>query len=108
MKWYKGITRLGLGSGRPKPDTAKPQDLRVEQVVCGGLTWLNLEKPTRREVDYLAESYGFHPLDLDDCREARMKLSWFLGLLGSQAAVTRLGRSRQRSTTHTRVITTPE
>jgi magnesium transporter len=67
MKWYKGIGRLGGSNARSKADSTKPDDLRVDQVVCGGLTWLNLEKPTRREIEYLAEGYGFHPLDLDDC-----------------------------------------
>lgn len=67
MRWYKGITRWGLGAGRTKPESPGPQGLQVEQVLHGEMTWTNLERPTRREVDYLAENYGFHPLDLDDC-----------------------------------------
>lgn len=32
------------------------------------LTWVNIEKPTRREIDSLGQTYPiFHPLDLDDC-----------------------------------------
>jgi len=31
-----------------------------------GCTWLNLEKPTHKELDYLAQYYPFHPMDLDD------------------------------------------
>lgn len=32
----------------------------------GKLTWVYIEKPTRNEIDYLAQNYPFHPLDLDD------------------------------------------
>jgi magnesium transporter len=28
---------------------------------------VNIEKPTEREIEYLAQNYPFHPLDLDDC-----------------------------------------
>ena len=28
---------------------------------------MNIERPTRKEMDYLAQNYPFHPLDLDDC-----------------------------------------
>jgi magnesium transporter len=31
------------------------------------LTWVNIERPTREETQYLADRYPFHPLDLDDC-----------------------------------------
>jgi len=41
--------------------------LHVESVTAEGLTWFNIEEPTRLETDYLAQSYPFHPLDLDDC-----------------------------------------
>ena len=30
-------------------------------------TWVNIEHPTVRETQYLAENYTFHQLDLDDC-----------------------------------------
>ncbi len=32
-----------------------------------GRTWVNIERPTVRETEYLAEHYPFHQLDLDDC-----------------------------------------
>ncbi|MFC2018079.1 magnesium/cobalt transporter CorA [Chloroflexota bacterium] len=41
--------------------------LNIEQVVYNGLIWVNIEKPTPRETEYLAQNYPFHPLDLDDC-----------------------------------------
>ncbi|MDP2731308.1 MAG: magnesium transporter CorA family protein [Dehalococcoidales bacterium] len=43
------------------------QALGLESVTWGGLTWLNIEQPTERETEYLAQNYPFHPLDLDDC-----------------------------------------
>ena len=40
--------------------------LNVETVSAGKLTWYYIEKPTIKEVDYLAKQFHFHPLDLDD------------------------------------------
>ena len=40
--------------------------LNVETVSAGKLTWYYMEKPTIKEVDYLAKQFHFHPLDLDD------------------------------------------
>jgi len=52
-------------------DTAlnKKQDapLNMETLVWDNLKWINIEQPTAQETSYLAESYNFHPLDLDDC-----------------------------------------
>ena len=41
--------------------------LNVESLTWGDLTWVNIEGPTERETEYLAQNYPFHPLDLDDC-----------------------------------------
>ena len=38
----------------------------IESVTLGDLTWLNIEKPTSQETEYLAQHYPFHTLDLDD------------------------------------------
>ncbi|MFC2051234.1 magnesium/cobalt transporter CorA [Chloroflexota bacterium] len=45
----------------------KEQSLNLESITWEGLTWINIEQPTEREIEYLAENYSFHPLDLDDC-----------------------------------------
>ncbi|MFC1926029.1 magnesium/cobalt transporter CorA [Chloroflexota bacterium] len=47
--------------------TIVQSDPNIEQVVYNGLSWINIEKPTSRETEYLAQNYPFHPLDLDDC-----------------------------------------
>jgi magnesium transporter len=41
--------------------------LNMESVAWGDFTWVNIESPTERETEYLAQNYPFHPLDLDDC-----------------------------------------
>ena len=41
--------------------------LNIETVTWGDLTWVNIEPPSERETEYLAQNYPFHPLDLDDC-----------------------------------------
>ncbi len=47
---------------------AAPQLKKEEQkLTLGDLTWVNIEGATEREIEYLAQNYPFHPLDLDDC-----------------------------------------
>jgi magnesium transporter len=41
-------------------------NLNIESVTLGELTWLDIEKPTTQETEYLAKHYPFHSLDLDD------------------------------------------
>ncbi len=45
----------------------KEPPLNMESLTFGDLTWVNIERPTEREIEYLAQNYFFHPLDLDDC-----------------------------------------
>ncbi len=68
------MARLNVGKrgiGRKKKEIKEEQlpeePLHVESITWGDLTWVNVEPPTQREIDYLAENYHFHPLDLDDC-----------------------------------------
>ncbi len=35
-------------------------------ITCGKLTWIYIEKPTAQDVEYLAQNFNFHPLNLDD------------------------------------------
>ncbi|MFC1903932.1 magnesium/cobalt transporter CorA [Chloroflexota bacterium] len=45
----------------------EPKALNMESITWGDLTWINMERPTEWETEYLAQNYPFHPLDLDDC-----------------------------------------
>jgi len=49
--------------GKKEPE----KKLNLESLTDSGLTWIDIERPTDRETDYLAQNYPFHPLDLDDC-----------------------------------------
>ncbi len=67
------MARLNVGKrgiGRKKKEIKEEQPpeepLHVETITWGDLTWVNVAPPTQREIDYLAEHYHFHPLDLDD------------------------------------------
>lgn len=44
----------------------KGKKLNIETVTWGKLTWFYVEKPSQEEVDYLAQHFPFHPLNLDD------------------------------------------
>jgi magnesium transporter len=47
---------------------ALPEEgLNIKSVAHNGLSWLDIEKPAEREVEYLSQNYPFHHLDLDDC-----------------------------------------
>ncbi len=45
----------------------KEEQPNLESLTWGDLSWINIEQPTERETEYLAQNYSFHPLDLDDC-----------------------------------------
>src|SRR4030042_5945192 len=53
-------------SGGVASNVAK-RDPTVSTVTWRNLTWVNIERPTRREMDSLAQTYPFPPLDLDAC-----------------------------------------
>jgi magnesium transporter len=59
------------------------EKLNLEAVTWGDLTWVNIQPPTEREKEYLAQNYPFHPLDLDDClsRIQRPKIDEYKGYL---------------------------
>jgi magnesium transporter len=41
--------------------------LHIKSINWQNLTWLNIEQPTRDEIEYLKQNYHFHDLELDDC-----------------------------------------
>jgi magnesium transporter len=57
-------------------ETQPIEQLNIESITWDDLTWINIVRPTQREMDYLAQNYPFHPLDLDDClsRKQRPKI----------------------------------
>jgi magnesium transporter len=44
----------------------KEEDLNLETLSYGDLDWIDIQSPTVKEREYLAKSFPFHPLDLDD------------------------------------------
>jgi magnesium transporter len=45
----------------------KEAELNIQSLTLGELSWINIEQPTEKEIEYLAQNYPLHPLDLDDC-----------------------------------------
>lgn len=43
------------------------KQLNLKVITWGDLTWVDIVPPKKAEIEYLAENYNFHPLDLDDC-----------------------------------------
>jgi len=39
----------------------------IRQIDFNGLTWIDITKPTKKEIDMLEEKYEFHELPLEDC-----------------------------------------
>jgi magnesium transporter len=60
------------------PDSKKgeSEQVGIERVTCEDLVWTNIIRPTPKEMDFLAQNFPFHHLDLDDClsRKQRPKL----------------------------------
>ncbi len=51
----------------------KAEQLNLETITWGGLTWVNIENPTKREIEHLARHYSFHPFDLEDCLSRKQR-----------------------------------
>jgi magnesium transporter len=45
---------------------AEQEGLHIRSIMERKMTWFYIERPTSREVEFLAERFHFHPLDLDD------------------------------------------
>ncbi|QNU68349.1 magnesium transporter CorA family protein [Ruminiclostridium herbifermentans] len=39
----------------------------IKQITFNGLTWIDITKPTKKEIDMLEKKYEFHELPLEDC-----------------------------------------
>ena len=57
----------GKGDGDISTASAAKKEPGINKITLRNLTWVNIERPTRQDMDYLAQTYPFHPLDLDDC-----------------------------------------
>jgi magnesium transporter len=66
-------SRLNIGRrGRDRAQISpEAPALDVQRTEAHGLSWINLQAPTERAGDWLAEHYEFHPLDLEDVRSRR-------------------------------------
>jgi magnesium transporter len=51
----------------------KAEKLNVDSLTWRGLNWIDIAPPTEKEIEYLAEKYHFHPLDLDDTLSRRQR-----------------------------------
>jgi magnesium transporter len=54
-------------------EVRKEEQPNIETITLGELTWVNIEQPTKRETEYLAQNYSFNQLDLDDCLSRRQR-----------------------------------
>lgn len=79
LGWHRGIDRKKGDQKEP----ATQQPLNIETITYGDLTWVNIESPTERETEWLAQNYQFHHLALDDClsRKQISKLDVYPGYL---------------------------
>jgi magnesium transporter len=77
--WHWGTDR----KKEIKPEQAPQVPLHIESITWGDLTWVNINAPTERENEWLAENYQFHPLALDDClsRKQISKIDVYPGYL---------------------------
>jgi magnesium transporter len=79
LGWHRGIDKKK--EVQKEPLTQKSPD--VESITYGDLTWVNIQYPTQRETEWLAQNFQFNPLALDDClsRKQISKLDVYPGYL---------------------------
>jgi magnesium transporter len=65
--------RVKKGKKAAAQEVSKEEGLNIEAITYRGLTWVNVERPTTQETDYLAQNYSFNQLDLDDCLSRRQR-----------------------------------
>ena len=41
--------------------------MNIKTLKNSGISWVNIEQPSRADMDWLRNEYDFHPLALDDC-----------------------------------------
>jgi magnesium transporter len=61
----RGRRSAGEVAARPEP--------RLAELDAHGLTWVNLDTPTGRSAEELAERFSWHPLDLEDVLSKRQR-----------------------------------
>jgi magnesium transporter len=52
---------------------SKAKRLNLDTLKWKGMSWIDIAPPGQSEIDYLAENYHFHPLDLDDTLSRRQR-----------------------------------
>jgi len=77
--WHWGADRKKVIKQEEGPQEAP----HIEAISWGDLTWVNINSPTERETQWLADNYQFHPLALDDClsRKQISKIDVYSGYL---------------------------
>jgi len=60
------LRRSPRGELSPTPAPETPSTPRVEIVQGAGLRWVNIERPTALEWEWLGKNFDFHALDLED------------------------------------------
>lgn len=45
----------------------------IETIKIGRLRWLHINAPSEEDFDYLENTFHFHPLDLEDCRQTNQR-----------------------------------
>jgi len=77
--FHKGIDKRSVIQQADSPE----DPLDIATITWGDLTWVNVPAPTEREVEWLANTYDFHPLALDDLlsRKQISKIDTYPGYL---------------------------
>ncbi|MHB1416297.1 MAG: magnesium/cobalt transporter CorA [Chloroflexota bacterium] len=66
-RWTPIALKERRKNGADRVESARPRP-KVDVLKHGELTWINIERPSQTEIDWLRENFPFfHPVDLDDC-----------------------------------------
>jgi len=53
------------------PKDAPKKQINMKTLTEGDLTWVDIIQPTKETAEYLAQTYNFHPMDLEDSLSVR-------------------------------------
>jgi magnesium transporter len=86
------ITQIALGSATLVDLSSEAVQACVLQPAGGFPLWLDVQDPTEEDLEWLARTFSFHPMALDDCRhvDQHSKLDEYEGYLFLSMAMPRL------------------
>lgn len=64
------VIQMGVS---PDNKVSQGEQLNIDRITWEDFVWTNIVNPSKREMDYLAQHFPFHRLDLEDCLSLKQR-----------------------------------